>query len=202
MESRLKETLHELKHHSPFTLAATLVGVLIAIFLYKTNLPVTIFEFAHPLHILFSSIVTAAIFYKYKKNFIQAVFVGMLGSVVIGSISDIILPYFGGNLFNLKTAFHLPIIETPLIILSASLAGTIIGIKTQLTRLPHFIHVLLSTFASLFYLIAFTPTINPTFFILAFAIVFIAVIIPCCLSDIVFPFFFLGEKIKHCNCNN
>jgi hypothetical protein len=197
---KAREIFHELKHHLPFTSTATFVAILIAIFLYKTDISESIFEFVHPLHILFSSIVSSAIFYKYKKNLFEAIFVGMTGSILIGSISDVIFPYIGGSVFNLKTAFHLPVFETPLRILSVSLIGTIIGIKIEVTKLPHFIHVFLSAFASLFYLMAFSPSINLIFFIISFAVVFIAVIIPCCLSDIVFPFFFLREKIKHCNC--
>jgi len=203
MTLKFKELLHELKHHSPFTALASVTAilvVLIIIYLIKIDISKNIFEIAHPLHVLVSGIATAGVFYKYKKNISQVLFVGIIGSIVIGSISDVIFPYIGGLILNIKTQFHLPIIENTITILSSALIGSVIGVSTKFTRMPHFLHVFLSVFASLFYLLAFSATFVPLSFILVFIIVFIAVIVPCCMSDIVFPFFFLGEKIKHCNC--
>ena len=206
MKTRTKEAIHELKHHSPFTILATLMALILIIILYffrGTNFNSIMqlsFYLAHPLHLFVSSIASAAMFYKYKKKFFQAILVGILGAIVIGSLSDVLFPYLAGILLNLKLEFHLPLMENPLLILGVALIGSIIGIKTQLTKVPHMLHVFLSVFASLLYLFAFTPTITSLLFILSILIVFVAVIIPCCLSDIIFPFFFLGEKIKHCNC--
>ncbi len=201
--SKLKEVIHELKHHAPFTALATLIAILIIIliqFILNKNLSENFFHILHPTHVIFSAIVTAGIFYKYKTNIFQALIIGITGSIIIGSISDIIFPYLGGNLLTLNTEFHLPIIEKPLLILSSALIGSTIGISTKITKIPHFIHVFISVFASLFYILVFSPTFNIFYFIGAFFIVFIAVIIPCCISDIVFPFLFLKEKIKQCKC--
>ncbi|MBU0959597.1 MAG: hypothetical protein KKB31_06635 [Nanoarchaeota archaeon] len=203
MKLKTKELLHELKHHSPFTAIATVVGLMIAvlvIYFIKVNIDEKTFELFHFGHIFVSSIVTAAIFYKYKKNFFQALLVGSVSSMIIGSVSDILFPYLGGTLLNLKVSFHLPIVEIPLTIIGISLLGSVFGTVTKLTKIPHFIHVFLSVFASLFYLLAFSPSFNPLYLIATFFIVFIAVIIPCCISDIISPFLFLGERIKHCNC--
>jgi hypothetical protein len=87
-------------------------------------------------------------------------------------------------------------------IIGIALLGSIIGIFSGLTKIPHFLHVGISVFASLFYLLAFSQTFNIPYFIATFFIVFIAVIIPCCISDILYPFFFLGENIKKCKCKN
>ena len=206
MVSKIKEILHELKHHSPFTLAATLIAVTVIIILYFfrdanfISVIRTSFELAHPMHLFVSAITSAAMFYRYKKNIPKAIFVSLISAIIIGSLSDIIFPFLGGIILGLKMEFHLPIIEEPITILLVTLTGGIVGIKTKITKIPHFLHVFISVFASLFYVIAYTTIITPSFFILAFGIVFISVIIPCCASDIVLPFFFLGEKIKHCNC--
>ena len=194
---KTKKIIHELKKHIPFTVIATLIAIFIIIFILyiiKKDIPEEFFHVLHPLHVLTSALVTAGIFYKYKKNFIQALFIGVLGSIVIGSISDVIFPYFGGLLFNLNIEFHLPIIEMTTLILFTAVIGSIIGISLKTTRFPHFIHVFLSVFASLFYLLVFTQAFEIIYFIGAFFIIFISVIIPCCLSDIIFPFFFLGKK--------
>ncbi len=189
--------IHELKKHIPFTIFATLIAIgitLLIIYWIKKEISQEFFHVLHPLHILASAIVTAGIFYKYKKSFIQAIFIGIFGSIIIGSISDIIFPYLGGLLFNLNIEFHLPIIEKTILILLTALIGSILGISFRITRFPHFIHVFLSVFASLFYLLAFSQTFEIIYFIGAFFVVFVSVIIPCCLSDILFPFLFLRKK--------
>jgi predicted membrane protein len=200
---RTKEILHELKHHLPFTAFATISAIILVIFLqylFQKQISENLFKIFHPLHVMASSIVTAGIFYKYKPKLIFALLVGVAGSIIIGSLSDIILPWLGGSLLGLGTSFHLLLIEKPVFILLSALIGSSIGISTKITKMPHFIHVFLSVFASLFYLLAFSQIFNTLYFIVSFFIVFLAVIIPCCMSDLLFPFFFLGKKIKKCEC--
>jgi len=202
---KTKELLHELKHHLPFSAFATLIAILLCvvlIYFIEVSISAQAFEFSHELHVAIAAAVTTAMFYKYKQQAINAILIGMIGSIIIGSLSDIVFPYFGALLLGIQTSFHLPLIENTSIILFVAFAGSLMGILFKTTKLPHFLHVFISTFASLFYLLAFSPAFNPVFFIEAFFITLISVVIPCCASDIVFPFFFLGEKIKHCNCSN
>lgn len=201
--SNLNKLLHELKHHLPFTTVATLIGIISLIFLkyiFSFSFEEEAFEILHPLHVIFSGMVSAGIFYKYKKNLVEAMIVGVISSILIGSISDIILPFLGGTALLLEPEFHLPILEEPFLILSAALFGSFIGIKAKITKLPHTFHVLLSVFASLFYLTAFTPEISLVYLLISSIIIVIAVVIPCCVSDILLPFFFLGKRIEHCSC--
>lgn len=200
---KTRELLHELRHHAPFTATATLIAIALVLFLQyitKTNISKSFFGVLHPIHIIASSLVSAGIYYKYKNKVLPALLIGIFGAILIGSISDILIPWLGGNLFSLKTAFHLPLIETPFIIFGAAILGSGIGIFTKRTKLSHFTHVLLSVFASLFYLLAFSQTLNLFQFLAAFIIIFVSVIIPCCVSDIIIPFLFLGKNIKHCDC--
>ena len=200
---RTKEILHELKHHLPFTAFAIISAIILVIlfqYLFQKQFSKNLFEIFHPLHVVASSIVTTGIFYKYKPKLISALLIGITGSVILGSLSDIILPWLGGSLLGFGTSFHLLLIEKPILILFSALLGSSIGISTKITKMPHFIHVFLSVFASLFYLLAFSQIFNVFYFVASFFIVLIAVIIPCCISDILFPFFFLGEKIKKCKC--
>ncbi len=195
-----KEIIHELKNHLPFTAFATIIAIILVFlfqYLLQKQISENLFGVFHPLHIIVSSIVTTGIFYKYKPKIIPALLIGITGAIIIGSLSDIIFPWLGGNIFNLRPSFHLLLIEKPLLILAAAIIGSLIGIFTKITKIPHFIHVFLSVFASLFYLLAFSSGFNLIYFISAFLIVFISVIIPCCISDILFPFFFIGEKFKN-----
>ena len=203
MKQNIKELIHELKHHSPFTLIATVLAILIIIlikFILNLSFEKEAFEILHPIHIIASAMVSAGIFYKYKKNFFQAIGVGIFSAILIGSLSDILLPYITGFIFNFEISFHFPLIEKPLIILGTAIFGSILGTITKLTKLPHLTHVGLSIFASLFYLMAFTQNFEILHFVISIIIVFIAVLIPCCVSDILLPFFFLGKKIKACRC--
>lgn len=196
---KIKIIFLELKHHIPFTFIATLIAALSIGIIYQKGILISepFFYVIHPLHLFISAIVSAAIFYKYKNNFIQALLIGITGAIIIGSLSDIILPYLGGILFQLKISFHFSLLEKPLIILSAVIIGSIIGITTKITKIPHFLHVFLSVFASLFYLLAFSTSLNLIHLIVTFFIVFIAVLIPCCISDIIFPLLFVKKNEKN-----
>jgi len=204
MKFKIKEFTHELKHHLPFTALATAFAIIIAILFvsfFKQNISENIFNILHPLHVIVSAIVTSAIFYKYKKNIFQAIIIGVFGAIIIGSISDVIFPYLGGEILQLKMHFHFPLIKIPLIIILSALIGSIIGILTGLTKIPHLVHVSISVFASIFYILAFSSQLSLIYFIGIFIIIILAVIIPCCTSDILFPFFFLGKEIKTCGCD-
>lgn len=196
MKLNTKTILSELKNHIPFTFLATLIAVILIGIIYKKSVLVSnsFFYIIHPLHLFVSAIVSAAIFYKYKNNLAQALLIGITGAIIIGSLSDIIFPYLGGILFQLKTSFHLSLIEKPILIFSTVIIGSIVGIITKFTKTPHFFHVFLSVFASLLYLLAFSTSLNLIHLIAMFFIVFMAVLVPCCISDIIFPLLFVRRK--------
>ena len=195
----LKRIAHELKEHIPFTAIGALTGIGIMAIVVLGNVPShisqTAFYISHPLHVLLSALVTTAMYMRYKKGkFWVAILIGWTGSIGIATISDAMLPYLGGSLLHAQMEFHVPFIEEWWINLVA-LAGIAIGYWRQTTKIPHFGHVLLSTWASLFYIMAFgiiADWIPLLPFI--FLILFLAVWIPCCLSDIVYPLLFLGKE--------
>lgn len=189
-EENSNKILKELKEHAPFTFLATLIAILLVItikFFLSENVPDSWFHIMHPGHVFVSALVSAAIFYKYKRKIISSLIVGVLLSVIVGSTSDILIPWLGGTIFRLETSFHLPLIEETFLIISTALLGSILGIITKISKQPHFLHVFLSVFASLFYLTTFSHDLNYPEFIIMTIIVFIAVLIPCCMSDIVLP---------------
>lgn len=194
------EILTELKEHIPFTLAATLFSIIIISFLLiKQNFisyAVSMFYIFHPLHILFSSIVSSAIFYNHTKKILPAIIVSIFVSLFIGSVSDVFLPYLGSSLFKIPISFHLPALENPLLIFGASLVGAFTGIAIRKTKFPHFLHVFISVFASLLYIFAYSTNFSTITLFLIFIITSVSVIIPCCLSDIVFPMLFQNRWRK------
>lgn len=190
----------ELLHHTPLTLiAATIATILVIAISSLTTLTYTeeAFEIFHYLHIFVSGIATTAIYYKYNKSITKAILIGVLGTIIIGTFSDILLPFIGASIFSFPTELHIPIIQTPLIVLLIALTGTITGLVYKKSEFPHALHVLLSVFASLFYLLAYTTTPSIIILTISIIIVTIAVVIPCCLSDIVFPLIFTKGKYEH-----
>lgn len=202
MDRDVKQLFHELKHHLPFAAFATLVAAVLSVVFVKFSFGIgeSIFRSLHILHLLASGTVTSAIFYKYKKSKPGAVIVGVSGAIVIGTLSDIILPWLGASVFQLEAHLHLSLLEMPFVVLGTVVLGSLIGMITLKTEIPHSLHVGLSVFASMFYLITYVAVFNTPTFVLSFLIVLISVVIPCCISDILYPFLFLGEEMKKCDC--
>lgn len=192
--------LSELKKHLPFTLVASLLaGILVAIFYSMGKFPSEeLFEIMHPAHVVVSAVATSALYWKYKKSVLGSIFVGVVGAILIGSLSDVVFPFLAGNLFSLHTHFHLPIFEKPFLILSVAFAGAVLGMYSDLFRVSHMMHVFLSIFASLFYLLAFSVDMNALSVLLISGLVFLCVYIPCCISDIVFPLLFIDKPCREC----
>jgi hypothetical protein len=69
--------------------------------------------------------------------------------------------------------------------------GIAIGYLRPVTRVPHALHVLLSTYASLAYFTAFGVAQWLPLLHFVFLFLFLAVWLPCCFSDIVYPLLFL-----------
>jgi len=215
----LRRIAIELGRHIPFTALGAVTGIIIMVIIVFGNVPSqvsqTTFYTLHPIHVALSALVTTAMYKNYGKGKIwAAILVGYAGSVGIATLSDVIIPYLGGALLGIKIGFEVPFIETELmpvigipkwlLINPAALIGITIGYWRPATKFPHFGHALLSTWASLFYFTSFgvahwTPLLP---FIFLFLV--LAVWIPCCTSDIVFPLLFVRKKVaipKHITYN-
>ena len=191
----LRRIAGELKSHIPFTAVGALTGIIIMVIVVLGNVPAhishTAFYTLHPLHVLLSALVTTAMYMRYRKGKIWAVIlIGWTGSVGIATISDAMIPYLGGVLLHAQMEFHVPFIEEWWINFLA-LAGIAIGYWRHTTRIPHFGHVLLSTWASLFYFMSFGIADWIPLLPFVFLFLLLAVWIPCCTSDIIYPLLFV-----------
>ena len=194
----IKLIAHELKEHAPFTALGAVSGVIIMAIVVLGNIPSpisqTAFLVSHPGHVVLSALATTAMYARYQKGKIWAVvLIGWTGSIGIATISDAIIPYLGGSLLQAQMEFHVPFIEEWWINLVA-LAGIAIGYWKQTTRIPHFGHVLLSTWASLFYFTAFGIADWIPLLPFIFLFLLLAVWIPCCTSDIIYPLLFVRRE--------
>ncbi len=202
--------LNELKEHFRFTFSGAAIAVLF-MFLIRLiapdflNMEVAgqLFEISHPLHVVLSALVTATVFSNYQKRekktaggYFVVFLIGYFGSIGIATLSDSIVPYWAELFLGLEHAHpHIGIIEMPIVINLAAFFGVGLSFLVKDTHFPHAGHVLLSTAASLFHIMqsqAGAFSVYQSLFIAVF--LFLAVWIPCCFSDIVFPLLFVKKK--------
>ena len=196
----LRLIARELKSHAPFTALGAVTGIIILVIIILANLPPQIsqvaFDIFHPLHVLVSALATTAMFKKHSSSKIwAAIAIGYSGSVGIATLSDSIIPYLGGALLGAKMDFHVGFIEEWWLVNPLALIGIAIGYLRPTTKFPHFGHVLLSTWASLFYFTAYGIAHWLPLLPFIFLFLFLAVWLPCCISDIVFPLLFVRNKL-------
>jgi hypothetical protein len=198
----IKEILIELKKHAPFTAFGAITGIAILLIIILTNIfsqvseaSSIIFYILHPTHVILSAIVTTTIYklHKHKFNFLWGILIGYIGSIGIATLSDSIIPYLGELLLDLPhRGVHIGFIEKPWLTNPAAFLGIAIAFVKPMTKFPHSGHVLISTWASLFHIImAAGQTINLITIFAGFVFLFLAVWLPCCLSDIIFPLLFV-----------
>lgn len=99
-----------------------------------------------------------------------------------------------------KPELHLGFIEHWYIVNPAALIGILIAWKMPHTKFPHAAHVLISTWASSAHImmnmhaqLTFVTSLG------IFIVLFLAVWLPCCISDIVFPMLLVKGDVKKLN---
>ncbi len=168
-----------------------------------------IFHVFHPIHVLFSATATTAMFRRYDKNIYKAAIVGAAGALGVCAISDIFFPYIGGLVSGVEMELHVCLVENPMSIIPFTVFGIIVGLfaadvfsERKSTIFSHSGHIFISTMASLLYLTAygFSDWMQNMFAV--FLILILAVFIPCCISDIIFPLLFVNpENAPGCACS-
>ena len=200
-----KRIAHELKEHAPFTLFGSLTGIILMFAL--RNIPHEtahrFFYVFHPLHIALSAVVTTSLYRIYLANdrpglkmFLKVLAIGYFGSVSIGTLSDSLIPLWGEMFLNMPYRHaHIGFIEKWWVINPVAFIAILIGYKWPYTKFPHAAHVLISTWASLFHMLMAVDSNRVVPYFGIFIFLFIAVWLPCCFSDIVFPLLFIrGSK--------
>jgi len=212
---KIKNIVVELKNHAPFTLFGALTGIVLMV-LFKNighQTSETLFYVFHPAHVLLSAMVTASMFQLHTKRrkFIVVLLIGFFGSIGIATLSDSLIPYVGELLLGMHihvhahehTSFaehaHIGFIEGWYLVIPAAVAGVLIAYLRPKTKFPHAGHVLLSTWASSFHmLMAIAGQLSAWKVVGSFGFLFLAVWLPCCVSDIVFPLLFVrGKHVPH-----
>ena len=231
LKEKIKHIAAELKGHAPFTVFGACVGILFMLVFKSVGRPraETLFAIFHPGHVVLSAMVTASMFqlHRKKRSFLLVLVVGYAGSIGIATLSDSIVPYFGEQVFGLDVPSHadvhghhdepgeeaehcqghglyLGFLEQWYIVHPAAILGVLIAYFLPRTKLPHAGHVLISTWASSSHILMnIESEITAGVLAAIFVILFIAVWLPCCISDIVFPLLFVDsdiELVDICTC--
>ena len=197
------QILRELKNHAPFTLLGAITGILIMVFFQNIphKISLNIFYVLHPIHVALSALVTTSMYKLHKCGEVRCnlpflLIIGFTGSIGIATISDSLIPYLGEVMLNMPNrGLHIGFIEKWWLVNPLAILGIAIAYFRPSTKFPHAGHVLLSTWASIFHIImAVGSTLNWLSYIAVLIFLFIAVLIPCCVSDIVFPLLFVGKS--------
>lgn len=202
----------ELSAHVPFSVSAVAIGLMVAgticILGFGAQGAVEpaghgehahaepselFFHLFHPAHMLFSAAATAAMFFRYERRIFKAIIVGLIGAVGVCGISDIVMPHASLGILGVEAPWHICIVQRPGMVLPFAIVGVLVGIGAaesvaRSTLISHSLHVLVSTMASIFYMVgplgmvAWIDRIGQVF-----VFIVLAVMVPCCFSDIVFP---------------
>ena len=198
--------IKEMRRHLPFTIFGGMTGILI-MFVFQgisNKTAYDIFYVLHPLHVVLSALVTASMYHRHKCGecgekcqIHMLLFIGYIGSIGIATLSDCIIPYLGETLLDMPHRHvHIGFIEKWWLVNPLAILGVFIAYHWPSTKFPHAGHVLLSTWATLFHILMASNGSGGGIFMYSviFIFLFLAVWIPCCVSDIIFPLLFVKDK--------
>ena len=212
----------ELLHHLPYAVFSIALGLIILSFLDVFGLSNAaghshaghhhhdvmkgahlLFHSFHFLHIIFAITGCLVTFSRFSNNIFKGVIVAIISSLFFCTLSDVILPYLAGLFLGVKMHFHICLFSELHNVIPFYVIGLINGLvmsrhnsalKGVYSVGSHFGHILISSLASLFYLVSegfgnWYPQMGLLFFFLI-----IAVVIPCTLADVIVPIFFAKPR--------
>lgn len=208
--------LSELSHHLPYAIFSLALGLILLSLLDVFGLSHGVHDHGHDhshaadgahllfhsfhfMHIIFAMTGSLITFSRFSNNLFKGIVVSLISSVFFCTLSDIILPYLAGIFLGVHMHFHICLFSEWHNVLPFYFIGLVNGlimsrhssaIKTFYSVGSHFGHILISSLASLFYLISegfsnWSPQMG-----LMFLFLIIAVVVPCTLADVVVPIFF------------
>jgi len=197
----------ELVHHFPFGLFSVSLSLIVLGFLKYLSSGISdsrlltrnadlLFHSFHYMHIVFAGTGSLVCFFRFSKNILLGLLVGAFSTMFFCTFSDAILPFLAGQLLGVQMEFHLCFLFHLTNVLPFLAIGLLNGLVLGrfypskgafYSVFSHFFHILISSFASTFYIVSHGLANWQGVIGLLFFFLIISVVIPCTMSDIVVP---------------
>jgi len=158
-----------------------------------------LFHNFHFVHIVFASIGTLITFFRFSNNILKGLIVGFFSASVFCILSDIVLPYIGGQLLGVHMNLHVCFYYELRNVLPFLFVGLVTGVimrshktsdRSYFSLWSHFAHIFISSLASSFYLVSHGFNDWATQIGFVFLVLVLCVVVPCTFSDIIVPMMF------------
>jgi hypothetical protein len=198
----MNKIVQVLKEHLPYTFFGVVLATILVFPISRIeNINnYKIFYTLHPLHIFLSAYTTASVYKIYVKgsfSFVKLFLIGYIGSILVGTISDSLIPYLSETILKMPyRELHIGFLEQFSLINGVAIFGLILAYIKPVKKISHALHIFISCFASIFHILMSNDVINFSivFYLGIFVFIFVAVWLPCSFSDLVFPMFFVRDK--------
>lgn len=163
-----------------------------------------LFHSFHYVHIVVAVAGASIAFFRFSRRIVLGVITALIVPTCFCIASDIMLPTLAGRLLGVDMQMHVCFFELhdAINLFAFMLVGLLCGVALlrnedslkTFSLTFHFFHILISSMASLFYMVAqgfdgWYHSMGIMFFFL-----FIAVLVPCTLSDVVVPLYCARDK--------
>ncbi|MGC2310658.1 MAG: hypothetical protein WA432_03495 [Candidatus Babeliaceae bacterium] len=166
-----------------------------------------LFHSFHYLHLIFAVTGTLVTYFRFARNIFIGIIISLIFPAIFCSLSDVALPTLASDLLGVPMKMHICFFQLKdlLNLLPFMIMGLITGLALRrhhesalmfLSLGSHFIHILISSMAAVFYVVSYGFSAWPKSMGLLYFLLVIAVVIPCTLSDIVIPMYCARYKRK------
>lgn len=213
LESDSSLIRHELMCHLPYAIFSVALGIIFlsifTMFSYSLDPKLIkkgyrlLFHSFHFLHLVFATTGTILTFLRYSSNYRRALIVGILSPIVFCMLSDVFLPYIGGYILGQQMHLHICFFNewanvVPFLVFGVIngfvLSHNYSGFMKYFSYGSHFVHILISSLASLFYMVSHGFMSWNHQMGMVFVVMIIAVVLPCTFSDVVIPMYFARKS--------
>lgn len=206
----------ELLCHLPYAAFSVAIGFVLLSILYFIGLPYSgqkvlkkgyhiLFHSFHYLHLIFAATGTFVTFSRFSRKVGQAIVISVLSPVFFCTLSDIALPALAARMLGVHMHMHICFFDwcDTLNVLPFLVMGVVCGFALRqhhetylgfFSLASHFVHILISSLAALFYIASSGFEGWHSVMGLLFFFLVIAVVVPCTISDIVVPMYFARRR--------
>jgi hypothetical protein len=213
-----KALWHEFAWHLPLAIVSVAVAMLALdlLFFVDQNKAIlvakSLFHSFHYLHLVFAATGTVVSSLRFRNSMLLSIVTGCLVPPIFCTLSDVILPFIGGNILGLTMKIHWCFWEHFLTVAPFIFVGIVNGLAVSRHHESgmaiysigfHTAHVFLSSMAAVLYLVSFGFKFCWQLYGIVFLFLILTVLVPCTLSDIIVPALFantpknpLDERMK------